>query len=83
MKDFALLRRRGWVSHASFCRSQNDSSLFEILEIKTQVGVSEHALEKLKVAFGLLQSAMRPDGSGSKLLLLMYHMLGVAVKREN
>lgn len=38
-----------------------------MLEIKTQVGVSEHALEKVRVAFGLLQRAMRPHGSGVKI----------------
>lgn len=37
-----------------------------MLEIKTQVEVSEHALEEVEVAFGLLQSATRPDGSGVK-----------------
>lgn len=35
-----------------------------MLEIKTQVGVSERALEEVQVAFGLLQCATRPDGSG-------------------
>lgn len=35
-------------------------------------------------AFGLVQSAMSLDGSGVKrVLLLMHHLLGVAVKREN
>lgn len=35
-------------------------------------------------AFGLVQSAMSLDGSGvKKVLLLMHHLLGVAVKREN
>lgn len=28
--------------------------------------MSEHALEEVKVAFGLLQCATRPDGSGVK-----------------
>ena len=44
--------------------------------------MSEHAPEKVKVAFDLLHSAIIPDSSGIKVLLLIYHLLRVAVKRE-
>lgn len=64
MKDFELFRRRGLVSQ---CKSLFPewlfSSLFQLLETKIQIGVSEHVLEKVRVAFGLLHSAVSLCGS--------------------
>lgn len=56
--------------------------LFQIIEIKIQVGISEHDLESQGIWFGTI--CYEPRGSGVKeVLLLMHHLLGVAVKREN
>lgn len=85
MKDLELLRRRGLISQYKSLSFPEwfFSSLSQMLEIKTQVGVSEHVLGKVKVAFGLLHSAMSLMAQGSKVLLLMHYLLGVAMKREN
>lgn len=72
MKDFELFKRR---SRVHWCKSSFSES-------RPGVGVSEHAPEKVKVAFDLLHSAIIPDSSGIKVLLLIYHLLRVAVKRE-
>ena len=69
MKDFELLRRRSQVSRGKSLSLPESlvSFLFQTLEIKTHVGVSQHVLDKVKVTFGLLCSAMSPDGSGVKI----------------
>lgn len=68
MKDFELFRRTGLVNQ---CKSLFPewffSSLFQLLETKIQIGVSEHVLEKARVAFGLLHFAVSLHGPWVKI----------------
>lgn len=66
MKDFELLRRGGRVSGCKSlsCPELFFSSLLRTLEIRAPGGESEHVLEKVRVAFILLHSAVCPCGSG-------------------
>lgn len=66
MKDFELLRRRGRVSgyKSLSCPESFFSTLLRTLEIRAPGGESEHVLGKVRVAFILLHSAVRPCGPG-------------------
>lgn len=67
MKDFELFRRRSQVCWYKSLSLSFSELLFSLVQrSRHKLGVSKHVLEKVKVAFGLLRSAISPVGSGVK-----------------